>query len=78
MDKDVLRHLLDVINEDHKETLQHLAEVEKKELSFDLEMAELVWQKVKGYPIPDCYSTEDRLSILERYWHRAMNSEDLD
>ena len=45
---------------------------------FDLHMAEIVWQKVKGYSIPDCYSEEDRLSILERYWHRAIEKEDID
>jgi glucose-6-phosphate isomerase len=38
-----------------------------------LEMAEHVWQKVKGYPIPDCYSVEDRLSIFDRYYHRAVS-----
>jgi hypothetical protein len=37
-----------------------------------LEMAEHVWQKVKGYPIPEQYSEEDRLSIFERYYHRAV------
>ena len=40
---------------------------------FTLEMAEHVWQKVKGYPIPDCYSEEDRISIFERYYHRAVS-----
>jgi hypothetical protein len=50
---------------------------EQKNLEFDLEMAEIVWQKVKGYPIPDCYSQDDRISILERYWHRAIEKEDL-
>jgi hypothetical protein len=40
---------------------------------FTLEMAEHVWQKVKGYPIPDSYSEEDRLSIFERYYHRAVS-----
>jgi len=40
--------------------------------NFDLEMAERVWLKVKGYPIPDCYSTKDRLEIFERYYHRAV------
>ena len=39
---------------------------------FDLQMAEYVWQKVKGYPIPDCYSEEDRLDIFQRYYHRAV------
>jgi hypothetical protein len=37
-----------------------------------LEMAEHVWLKVKGYPIPDCYSEKDRLEIFERYYHRAV------
>jgi hypothetical protein len=63
---------LTVLNELHKETLQALAESEKKELDFDLQMAEDVWMKVKGYPIPDCYSLKDRLDIFERYYHRAV------
>lgn len=44
---------------------------------FDLHMAEIVWKKCKGYDIPECFSEEDRVSILDRYWHRAMNHEDL-
>lgn len=40
---------------------------------FDLQMAEDVWQKVKGYPIPDAYSEKDRLEIFERYYHRAVS-----
>jgi hypothetical protein len=39
---------------------------------FDLQMAEHVWMKVKGYPIPDSYSEEDRLDIFQRYYHRAV------
>lgn len=74
---DIKKHLK-IINEVHGDTLRQLAESERKDLEFDLEMAEMVWMKVKGYPIPDCYSIEDRLGILERYWHRAMNSENLD
>ena len=46
---------------------------EDKDKQFTLEMAEYVWEKVKGYPIPDCYSEEDRLSIFERYYHRAVS-----
>ena len=46
--------------------------------AFLLEMAEIVWQKCKGYPIPDCYSEKDRIEILERYWVRAMEKENLD
>ena len=63
--------IMQIINEQHRETLEALAESERKDLEVTLEMAEHVWQKVKGYPIPDCYSEEDRLSIFERYYHRA-------
>jgi len=45
---------------------------EQLDREFTLEMAEHVWQKVKGYPIPECYSVEDRLSIFDRYYHRAV------
>ena len=48
-------------------------ERKERDKQFTLEMAEHVWQKVKGYPIPDCYSEEDRLSIFERYYHRAVS-----
>jgi len=61
-----------IINDLHSETLKVLALSEKKDIEFDLEMAERVWLKVKGYPIPDCYSTKDRLEIFERYYHRAV------
>ena len=53
--------------------IAQLSEAEIKDREFTLEMAEHVWQKVKGYPIPDCYSEEDRLSIFERYYHRAVS-----
>lgn len=62
-----------------QEEPQSLASLSLKDLSkeqlFDLEMAEVVWMKVKGYPIPDCYSVKDRLEILQRYWHRAIEKE---
>ena len=45
----------------------------EKDKKFLLEMAETVWLQVKGYPIPDCYSEEDRLDIFERYYHRAVS-----
>ena len=61
------------INEEHRETMEALAESERKDLEHTLEMAEHVWQKVKGYPIPESYSVEDRLSIFERYYHRAVS-----
>ena len=64
---------LTTLNKVHKQTLEQLAESEKKDLAFDLQMAEDVWIKVKGYPIPDSYSTKDRLEIFERYYHRAVS-----
>lgn len=39
---------------------------------FRLNMADDVWMKVKGYPIPESYSVEDKLDIFERYYHRAV------
>ena len=63
---------LQIINQEHRETLEALAESERKDREHTLEMAEHVWQKVKGYPIPECYSEEDRLSIFDRYYHRAV------
>ena len=66
---------MQLLDELHGDTLAALAESERKDRDreFTLEMAEHVWQKVKGYPIPDCYSEEDRLSIFERYYHRAVS-----
>lgn len=46
---------------------------EQKDKEFRLLMAEDVWLKVKGYPIPENYSEDDRLSIFERYYHRAVS-----
>ena len=66
---------MQILDELHGDTLEALAESERKDRDreFTLEMAEHVWQKVKGYPIPECYSEEDRLSIFERYYHRAVS-----
>ena len=46
---------------------------EEKDKQFRLEMANEVWRKVKGIEIPADYSEEDRLSIYERYYHRAVS-----
>lgn len=71
--RDLISQSLKVLNEVHRETLEALAESDKKDLEFRLLMAEDVWMKVKGYPIPDCYSVQDRLEIFERYYHRAVS-----
>jgi hypothetical protein len=47
-------------------------EDKEKDRKFRLEMADEIWRKCKGIPIPDCYSEEDRLSIYDRYYHRAV------
>ena len=52
--------------------LMQMADQTERDRKFQLEMAEDVWLKVKGYPIPDSYSEEDRLSIFDRYYHRAV------
>ena len=57
---------------DKRVEILKLSQVDK-DRKFMLEMAEDVWQKVKGYPIPESYSVEDRLSIFERYYHRAVS-----
>jgi hypothetical protein len=53
------------------ENLKILQTSEQKEKEFLLSMAEDVWLNVKGYPIPESYSEEDRLDIFARYYHRA-------
>ena len=56
---------------DKRVEVLRILRVTEADREHTLEMAEHVWQKVKGYPIPDQYSEEDRLSIFERYYHRA-------
>lgn len=46
--------------------------IEENDRKFRLAMADDIWLKVKGIPVPDCYSEEDRLGIFERYYHRAV------
>lgn len=67
-----LKQMTQTMFDIHDETMKRLAESERKDREFRLEMANVVWEKVKGYPIPESYSEEDRLSIFERYYHRAV------
>ena len=55
------------------ETLKIAQLKEQQDKEFLLSMAEDVWLQVKGYPIPDSYSEEDRLDIFARYYHRAVS-----
>ena len=59
----------EVVEKAAADTFQNFIDKDKK---FRLEMAESIWMKVKGIPIPDDYSEEDRLCIYERYYHRAV------
>jgi hypothetical protein len=47
-------------------------EDKEKDRKFRLEMADEIWRKCKGIPVPEDYSEEDRLSIYDRYYHRAV------
>tara|TARA_R100001377_G_C3186179_1_gene108664 strand:- start:914 stop:1063 length:150 start_codon:yes stop_codon:yes gene_type:complete len=41
----------------------------------DWDTADTIWMKMKGIPIPDYYTEKDRLEIINRYWHKAMERE---
>ena len=71
-DKSRLKAMTQKVFEVHDETLKQLSESERRDRKFRLEMANEIWRKVKGIDIPDSYSEEDRLSIYERYYHRAV------
>lgn len=42
---------------------------------WEREIANIIWQKLKGIDVPDRYSDAEIGNILDRYWHRAMESE---
>lgn len=44
-------------------------------MTWEREMANVIWQKLKGKPVPDSYSERECQDILKKYWHRAMESE---
>ena len=67
-----LKAMTQKVFEVHDETLKQLSESERRDRKFRLEMANEIWRKVKGIDIPDSYSEQDRLSIYERYYHRAV------
>lgn len=71
-DKSRLKAITQKMFEVHDETFKQLSESERRDRKFRLEMANEIWRKVKGIDIPEDYSEEDRLSIYERYYHRAV------
>ena len=42
---------------------------------WNREVANQIWQKLKGKSVPDSYSDKECEEILKRYWHKAMESE---
>lgn len=43
--------------------------------TWNREIANKIWYKLKGKLIPDSYSDKDCEDILNKYWHKAMESE---
>lgn len=41
----------------------------------DREIANIIWLKMKGVPIPENYTDEECEDIINHYWHRAMERE---
>ncbi len=41
----------------------------------DRDIANTIWMKMKGIPIPDFYTEKDQLEIIYRYWHKALERE---
>ena len=39
------------------------------------EVANDIWLKLKGIPLPAAYTDQDCTDILAKYWHRALESE---
>ena len=39
------------------------------------EIANIIWQKLKGKDVPASYSDKEIDHIINRYWHKAMESE---
>jgi hypothetical protein len=44
-------------------------------ITFEREIANVIWQKLKGKKVPDRYTEQECSEILKRYWHKAMESE---
>ena len=39
------------------------------------EIANIIWRKLKGKDVPISYSDREIDHIIDRYWHKAMESE---
>jgi hypothetical protein len=40
------------------------------------EIAQIIWQKMKGKDLPETYSDKECDDIVTRYWFRAMEREE--
>jgi hypothetical protein len=48
---------------------------EKQNKEFLRSVADQIWRKIKGVPLPKEYTDQDVVSIWSRYWHKVMESE---
>lgn len=44
-------------------------------MTWTREIANVIWNKMKGCNVPDSYTEKDCDDILKKYWHKAMESE---
>ena len=44
-------------------------------MSWYRETANVIWLKLKGINVPNTYDEQECKRIVDRYWHKAMESE---
>jgi hypothetical protein len=44
-------------------------------MTWEREVANAIWLKLKGKSVPNSYSEKECQDILKKYWHKAMESE---
>jgi hypothetical protein len=44
-------------------------------MTFYREIANVIWLKLKGLKVPESYDDAECKRIVDRYWHKAMESE---
>jgi hypothetical protein len=44
-------------------------------MTWEREIANAIWLKLKGKSVPNSYSEKECQDILKKYWHKAMESE---
>ncbi len=43
----------------------------------DRDIANKIWLIIKGIPLPPSYTEKDALEVIRRYWHKAVEKEQL-